>query len=155
LIALHRNQIRSDMRNAVQNSATMLLALGWLGAGCGTLALHPVNEKEPADAAGVATKADQMPSPDFQPQPAYPPSMMKHEISADVDAALVVAKDGSVREVWILNAPDASFATATREALSKWHFQPAMRNGQAVDLKMRTRVQFNTVPSPAPLHPPD
>jgi TonB family protein len=61
-----------------------------------------------------------------------------------VQLRAVVCKDGSVQAVQVVRAPTPDVGTAAAEALKKWKFNPAVKDGQAV--AMRYMVSFDVKP---------
>jgi len=56
----------------------------------------------------------------------------------------IVCKDGSITSVQVLHAPTPDVGTAAADALRKWKFNPAMKDGQAV--AVRYMVSFDVKP---------
>jgi TonB family protein len=56
----------------------------------------------------------------------------------------IVCKDGSITAVQVLHAPTPDVGTAAADALRKWKFNPAMKDGQAV--AVRYMVSFDVKP---------
>ncbi len=76
-------------------------------------------------------------------QPDYPQSMRRAEISGSVRVRVRIGRDGRVTEVQILSSTSEEFAEATkRQALRKWRFIPATRDGQAEESWREMTVKF-------------
>jgi len=60
----------------------------------------------------------------------------------------VIGKDGHVAEIALLQHLDDRLDRSAQEALSKWQFQPAVRNGVTVDVDAVFEVPFNLAPKP-------
>ena len=107
-------------------------ALGWL----------------PCDQAGITP-----PVPIRREAPAYPQSVREAGIEGSVELALTVLRDGRVGWVRTLGAtPRGYFEQAAAEGVRRWRFEPARRNGEPIECRMRTRVRFalvDTVDKPA------
>jgi TonB family protein len=58
------------------------------------------------------------------PKPVYPKTAIDKGITGVVVASLFIRPDGRMETVVILEAPDPSLATAVREAVNQWTFQP-------------------------------
>ncbi len=67
--------------------------------------------------------------------PAYPLELMHHNVQGTVTLYAVIRSDGSVGDVRVLRGVDDRLDEYARAALSGWHFRPATKNGNAVDLK--------------------
>ena len=60
-----------------------------------------------------------------------------------MDLQFVVNTDGSVGELSIVGAqPVGIFEQAALDAVRHWHYQPVMRDGQAVSQRARVRLRF-------------
>ncbi len=60
-----------------------------------------------------------------------------------VDMEFVVRADGTVGDVRVLAAqPAATFDAAAIAALSRWRFEPVLRDGRAVEQRARMRMRF-------------
>jgi TonB family protein len=82
-------------------------------------------------------------------EPVYPESA---EGDATVTLTVVVNRDGTVREVSATRG-DEPFASAAIEAVRKYRFEPATRDGQPVAATIRFEVTF-TEPQPPPIKEP-
>jgi protein TonB len=75
--------------------------------------------------------------------PQFPPDASQRGIDGWVDLQFLVNTDGSVGELTIIAAqPVGIFEHAALDAVRHWHYQPVMRDGQAVTQRARVRVRF-------------
>jgi len=75
--------------------------------------------------------------------PLFPPDASRRGIDGWVDLQFVVNTDGSVGELTIVGAqPVGIFEQAALDAVRHWHYQPVMRDGQAVTQRARVRLRF-------------
>jgi TonB family protein len=75
--------------------------------------------------------------------PKFPPDASQRGIDGWVDLQFLVNTDGSVGELTIVGAqPVGIFEQAALDAVRHWHYQPLMRDGQAVTQRARVRVRF-------------
>jgi protein TonB len=76
--------------------------------------------------------------------PLYPELGRKARLTGSVILEAVVRKDGSVSNIKVLRTPRAGmgFEEAAMDAVKLWRFQPALRNGQAVDAYFTVVVEF-------------
>jgi len=58
----------------------------------------------------------------------------------------VIGKDGHVGEISLLQHLDDRLDQSAQEALAKWLFQPAVRNGAAIDVDAVFEIPFNLPP---------
>jgi TonB family protein len=91
----------------------------------------------------------------FPPPPPYPPDAVKNREQGMVMLKVLVGTDGSARQVTIdSDGTKASpeLAKAASDAAAKWHFNPNMQNGKAVESWVKVPVLFSLAPLPP--HPP-
>jgi TonB family protein len=75
--------------------------------------------------------------------PTFPASALARKLSGWVDVQFVVKSDGSVSDVIITGAePVGIFEQAAVDAVKKWRYKPAQRDGHAVDQRARLRMKF-------------
>ena len=74
--------------------------------------------------------------------PAYPPEAIRERVEGTVTLYAVIHKDGTVGEVKVLKGVDERLDRNAQDALSRWHFQPATKNGSAVDLEAVVQIPF-------------
>ncbi len=77
--------------------------------------------------------------------PAYPLELMKEHIQGTVTLYAVIGSDGSVTDVRVLNGVDDRLDQYAREALARWHFRPASKNGSPVALEAVVKIPFRPV----------
>jgi TonB family protein len=61
----------------------------------------------------------------------------------------VIARDGHVGGISLLQHLDDRLDRSAEEALGKWRFQPAVRNGVPVDVDAVFEIPFNLAPRAA------
>ncbi len=76
--------------------------------------------------------------------PEFPPAAFHAGMSGTVVLAAVIGADGAIDDVVVLdsNRPKLGFEAAATEALSKWRFEPATRDGLAVSSYRVVRMHF-------------
>ena len=76
-------------------------------------------------------------------QPNYPTGMLRLNIEGKVTVRVLVGTDGRVKDVQPLKYTEEDFLKATREqALRKWRFTPATRDGTPVESWREMSVRF-------------
>jgi protein TonB len=76
-------------------------------------------------------------------QPEYPSEMARTETEGTAVIRVLVGADGRVKQVENVRSDHASFFEATRkQALNKWRFKPATRDGVAYDSWREMKVHF-------------
>jgi TonB family protein len=74
--------------------------------------------------------------------PAYPLQLMQQNVAGTVILYAVIHADGKVGNVRILRGVDPRLDQFAREAVSRWQFQPATKNGSPVDVEATFHVPF-------------
>jgi len=75
--------------------------------------------------------------------PRFPAEASQRGIDGWVDLQFLVNTDGSVGELTVVAAqPVGIFEQSALDAVRHWHYQPVMRDGQAVTQRARVRVRF-------------
>lgn len=76
-------------------------------------------------------------------QPVYPPGMIREEREGVVTVRVLVGTDGRVKALEAVRADAPAFLEATRrQALAKWRFLPATRDGEPVESWREMTVRF-------------
>ena len=76
-------------------------------------------------------------------QPIYPTSLRRQEITGDVRVKVLVGTNGRVKQVQELDATHPDFFAATeKQALRKWRFNPATKDGKKVEAWFTISVKF-------------
>jgi protein TonB len=74
--------------------------------------------------------------------PAYPPSAIKQNIEGQVILYAIIRKDGTVDSIQRVRGLDPDLDKNAIAALAQWRFQPAMRDGEAVDIEAVVYIPF-------------
>lgn len=75
-------------------------------------------------------------------QPAYPEEARKNRIQGSVILSTVVDDKGNVEKVEPVESPDPMLTDAAVEAVKKWTYRPATKNGKPVKVRMTVTVAF-------------
>ncbi len=87
-------------------------------------------------------------------EPEYPAAAQKEGREAVVVLKLTVDKEGHVTNVEVVQSGGEDFDAAAREAVLKFHFTPATRDGKPIAAKVLYRHEFKLEPVAAPPPPP-
>jgi len=79
----------------------------------------------------------------YQEQPRYPEAASKAGIDGTVLISLVVGEDGVPRDLKIVRSPDSRFDQNALDAVRKWRFRPAQKDGQPVAVYSNIEVGFH------------
>src|SRR5437879_9554446 len=82
------------------------------------------------------------PPPVQKVDPAYPLELMRRNVQGTVTLYAIIRSDGSVGDVRVLQGVDDRLDAYARAALTHWRFQPATKNGNAVDLEAVVAIPF-------------
>lgn len=107
--------------------------------------LPPVGELTRVEPPKPPVLVEARPDPRFarQMQPTYPPGERRAEREGVVTMRVTIGRDGRVLNADCVSATSDEFCRATRlHALAKWRFQPATRDGVAVEATKELTVRF-------------
>src|SRR4051812_21127888 len=93
--------------------------------------------------AGSAHAAGAVVPPHVRSQvsPVWPdPALADHDI--DVVVIVTVAADGAVLDAHVDDSVGAEYDRSAIEAVKRWQFEPATRNGQPIAARVRALVHF-------------
>ena len=103
----------------------------------------PIVTPDPPKATPIFKSAEVDPRYIRALQPAYPGRMQRQGIEGAVTVKILVGTDGRVKQVQQVSADDPSFYRATEEqALARWRFRPATRDGVPVESWRTMTVRF-------------
>jgi TonB family protein len=74
--------------------------------------------------------------------PAYPLELMRQNVGGTVILYAVIHADGTVGNVRVLSSVDERLDQFASQAIARWHFQPATRNGSPVDVEATFHIPF-------------
>lgn len=89
------------------------------------------------------TDVDSPPKPTLQSSPEYPYRARRRGVEGLVELQFTVTSEGRVTNITTLRAqPEHTFEESATRAVSRWRFEPAMRNGKAVDVHVQIQLDF-------------
>jgi protein TonB len=80
--------------------------------------------------------------------PKYIAAAADEHVEGKVLLSAIIRKDGRVDSVSLLNKLDERLERSAAEALAKWEFEPAQRNGSPVDVDAVFEIPFHLAPRP-------
>jgi len=98
----------------------------------------PICRGKDSDAPGCITA----PHPTYSPYPKYPKKESKARHRGAVVLELVVGPDGLPRDITVSRTLSSEFDKAAMEAVRKWKFDPATRDGKPVATAIKVEVNF-------------
>lgn len=76
-------------------------------------------------------------------QPDYPVGQLRLEREGEVSVRVLVGTNGRVKQIELIDSPHVDFWSATRkQALKKWRFTPATKDGKPYESWMTLKVRF-------------
>lgn len=113
------------------------------GAGIGTGPVEPIRPPlvDPVPPVLRDARVDARYAAAFQPP--YPAAMIRQQVEGDVTVRVSIDAEGRVTDVVMLSAVDPAFFEATRkQALARWRFVPATRDGVPIASERVMTVHF-------------
>ena len=98
------------------------------------------NGKEIPDSAEVPKVAG--PEPLRKVDPKYPPAFVNARVQGDVILYAIIRRDGSVDSIEVVKSLDPQLDQNAMEALARWKFRAAQREGRAVELAAIVKIPF-------------
>jgi TonB family protein len=95
---------------------------------------------------GAALATVRPPVPLHKVDPAYVRTAEDEHVEGAVKLAAVIGKDGRVDQIELLSGIDARLDHSAEEALGKWLFEPALRDGAPIAVDAVFEVPFRLAP---------
>lgn len=86
------------------------------------------------------------PEPLHKVDPKYIATAVEEKIEGTVRLAFVISHDGRVYGIETVKGIDDRLDRSAREALEKWRFSPALREGQPIDVDALVEIPFRLAP---------
>jgi TonB family protein len=74
--------------------------------------------------------------------PAYPMQLMRENVAGTVILYAVIHADGRVGNVRVIRSVDERIDQFASQAIAKWQFQPAIKNGVPIDVEATFQIPF-------------
>ena len=91
----------------------------------------------------IYTKVDENPVPVKTPPPSYPDSLKREGVSGVVAVTIVIDETGAVASTAVAKSSHPDFERPALEAVGKWKFKPAKKDGNAVKVKVTLPLRFS------------
>lgn len=75
-------------------------------------------------------------------EPEHPPALFERGLGGFAKVTISIAADGSVADAEVAEASDPAFGEAAVAAAKQWKFEPAMRDGDPIAIKVSQRFDF-------------
>lgn len=89
----------------------------------------------------------------YKVDPEYSEQARKANFQGKVVLNLVVQKDGTVRDIRVVQSLEMGLDEKAVEAVRQWRFRPGLKNGQPVDVSAIIEVTFRLPNDPDPAQP--
>ncbi|MGA7401302.1 MAG: TonB family protein [Candidatus Sulfotelmatobacter sp.] len=115
-----------------------------LNSGGGSWIIHFAALKADSTPANSSGETADLSSPvaTRKVDPAYPLELMKENVSGTVILHAVILADGTIGTVRVLRSIDDRLDQFASDAIAKWQFQPAMKNGSPVAVEATFWIPF-------------
>ena len=85
---------------------------------------------------------DVRPVPTKTPPPEYPYALKREGVSGVVAVKVLIDVNGSVAECAVSKSTNPGFEAAALDAVKKWKFKPAKKDGAPVEARLIIPIQF-------------
>jgi TonB family protein len=104
---------------------------------------HESNNHEGNNQDANSADADlSQPAATRKVDPAYPLQLMRENVAGTVILYAIIRADGTVGSVRVIRGVDDRLDRFASQAIAKWQFQPAMKNGSPVDVEATFQIPF-------------
>lgn len=95
------------------------------------------------DADGVYTKVDEKPTPTKTVKPVYPTELKRDGTEGMAAVSFVIDEKGDVISAEVKKSSHPGFEAPARDAILKWKFTPAKKDGKAVKVRVTIPMKFS------------
>lgn len=114
-----------------------------LNSAGGSWVVHFAEAKHDLARDGSTPAADiSQPMATRKVDPAYPLQLMRENVAGTVILYAMIHADGTVGDVRVLRGVDERLDRFARDAVAQWKFEPARKNGVAVDVEATFQIPF-------------
>jgi periplasmic protein TonB len=82
------------------------------------------------------------PKATYAPNPEYVDRARKEKIKGSVVLSMIVTAEGKVRDVKVIKSLDPDLDNQAVVTVRTWRFEPGLKNGKAVAVRLKTEVMF-------------
>jgi TonB family protein len=86
------------------------------------------------------------PEPLTKVDPKYPQSLIKERVDGEVVLYAIIRKDGTIDSIQVIRSLDPALDKNSVDALARWVFRPATRDGKPVDCEAVIHIPFRFRP---------
>jgi TonB family protein len=77
-----------------------------------------------------------------QARPVYSPELQQAGLEGTVMLRAIISKTGTVLQLQVINSVDSRLANAAVQAVSQWQYQPALLNGEPIEVQTTVNIEF-------------
>lgn len=90
----------------------------------------------------IYTQVDEKPVPLKTPPPRYPEQLRQDGTSGIVAVSIVIDEEGNVIKATVAKSTHPEFDKPAVDAVERWKFKPAKKDGNAVKVKVTVPLRF-------------
>ena len=105
-------------------------------------AQQPVPDEPKKEIYKAGVNGVRMPKCQHCPDPEYSPEARKKRYEGVVVLAVVVTAEGKTTDIQVIRSPGMGLDEKAIEAVRKWKFKPAMKDGKPVNVQVPIEITF-------------
>lgn len=90
----------------------------------------------------------------YDPDPDYPKEALQSKLQGTCSLELIVGADGKPRDIEVTHKLGSGLDEKAIEAVKSWRFEPAMKNGKPVAVRILVSINFHILNQPGGPHLP-
>ncbi len=91
----------------------------------------------------IYTQVDEKPVPVKTPPPRYPDTLRRDGVAGMCAISIVIDEKGTVVQSTVAKSTHPEFEKPALEAVERWKFKPAKKDGNAVKVKVTVPLRFS------------
>ncbi len=88
-------------------------------------------------------EVDQLPVATYQLPAVYPRTLRTQRLEGSVNVGFTITSKGVVMDPYAISSTNEGFEQAAIDAVRKWRYKPAMKDGKAVNSKAQVTLTFS------------
>jgi TonB family protein len=118
------------------------LAPLFLFVGLAAMAQQPADDKSKTEIPRAGVNGVGMPRCEYCPDPEYSKEAKKKQYEGVVVLFVVVTSEGKATNIAVAKSPGLGLDEKAIEAVRKWRFKPAMKDGKPVPTRVPIEITF-------------